>query len=167
MSLNKKIKDKSDKSLNIPDSDSPLLDHIKKQQLIKDSRVIDPKEKEQMIQDEQIRIDNDIKGCYITFNFMFYGLIILMLIPLTFFFRGFTLEEVLNFYGMYAVFGRNIVIIPLAVMAWMWLTARKRDSYHPSTIKMKKMFRAILIVTIILVIISLIVFGNGLKDLNF
>ena len=26
MSLNKKIKNKSDKSLNIPDSDSPLLD---------------------------------------------------------------------------------------------------------------------------------------------
>ena len=95
MSLNKKIKNKSDKSLNIPDSDSPLLDHINKQQMIKDSRVIDPKEKEKMIQDEQVRIDNDIKGCYITFNFMFYGLIILMLIPVTFFFRGFTIEEIL------------------------------------------------------------------------
>ena len=166
MSLNKKIKDKSDKSLNIPDSDSPLLDHIKKQQLIKDSRVIDPKEQEQMIQDEQIRIDNDIKGCYITFNFMFYGLIILMLIPLTFFFRGFTLEEVLNFYGMYAVFGRNIVIIPLAVMFWMWQTSKKRDITHPSTIKMRKMFKIIFIITMILVVISLFVFGSGLKDLN-
>ena len=40
MSLNKKLKDKSDKSLNIPDSDSPLLDHINKPQLIKDNRVI-------------------------------------------------------------------------------------------------------------------------------
>ena len=167
MSLNKKLKDKSDKSLNIPDSDSPLLDHIKKQQMIKDSRVIDPKEQEQMIQDNQIRIDNDIKGCYITFNIMFYGLIILMLIPVTFFFRGFTVEEVFNFYGMYAVFGRNIVIIPLAVMFWMWQTSKKRDITHPSTIKMRKMFKVIFTITIILVIVSLIVFGIGLKDLNF
>ena len=163
----KKKKKYQSEMQNIPNTDNPLLDYINHQQMLKDNEVISDKEKEQMIQDEQIRIDNDIKGCYITFNFMFYGLIILMLIPLTFFFRGFTLEEVLNFYGMYAVFGRNIVIIPLAVMAWMWLTARKRDSYHPSTIKMKKMFRAILIVTIILVLVSLIVFGNGLKDLNF
>ena len=167
MSLNKKIKDKSDKPLNIPDSDSPLLDHIKKQQLIKDSRVIDPKEQEQMIQDNQIRIDNDIKGCYITFNIMFYGLIILMLIPITFFFRGFTIEEIFNFYGIYAVFGRNIVIIPLAVMFWMWQTSKKRDITHPSTIKMRKIFKVIFTITIILVIVSLIVFGIGLKDLNF
>ena len=167
MSLNKKIKNKSDKSLNIPDSDSPLLDHINKQQMIKDSRVIDPKEKEKMIQDEQVRIDNDIKGCYITFNIMFYGLIILMLIPVTFFFRGFTIEEIFNFYGIYAVFGRNIVIIPLAVMFWMWQTSKKRDITHPSTIKMRKMFKIIFIITIILVVVSLIVFGNGLKDLNF
>ena len=167
MSLNKKIKDKSDKPLNIPDSDSPLLDLINKQQMIKDNRVIDPKEQEQIIQDNQIRIDNDIKGCYITFNIMFYGLIILMLIPVTFFFRGFTLEEVLNFYGMYAVFGRNIVIIPLAVMFWMWYTSKKRDVTHPSTIKMRKMFKVIFTITIILVIVSLIVFGIGLKDLNF
>lgn len=167
MSLNKNLKDKSDKPLNIPDSDSPLLDLINKQQMIKDNRVIDPKEQEQIIQDNQIRIDNDIKGCYITFNIMFYGLIILMLIPVTFFFRGFTLEEVLNFYGMYAVFGRNIIIIPLAVMFWMWHTSKKRDVTHPSTIKMRKMFKVIFTITIILVIVSLIVFGIGLKDLNF
>lgn len=167
MSLNKKLKDKSDKPLNIQNSDSPLLDHINKQQMIKDSRVIDPKEQEQMIQDNQIRIDNDIKGCYITFNIMFYGLIILMLIPVTFFFRGFTIEEIFNFYGIYAVFGRNIVIIPLAVMFWMWQTSKKRDITHPSTIKMRKMFKVIFTITIILVIVSLIVFGIGLKDLNF
>ena len=166
MSLNKKIKNKSDKPLNIPDSDSPLLDHINKQQMIKDSRVIDPKEQEQMIQDNQIRIDNDIKGCYITFNIMFYGLIILMLIPVTFFFRGFSIEEIFNFYGIYAVFGRNIVIIPLAVMFWMWQTSKKRDITHPSTIKMRNMFKVIFTITIILVIVSLIVFGIGLKDLN-
>ena len=56
MSLNKKIKNKSDKSLNIPDSDSPLLDHINKQQMIKDSRVIDPKEQEQIIKLLRIKI---------------------------------------------------------------------------------------------------------------
>ena len=135
--------------------------------MIKDSRVIDPKEQEQMIQDNQIRIDNDIKGCYITFNIMFYGLIILMLIPVTFFFRGFTIEEIFNFYGIYAVFGRNIVIIPLVVMFWMWQTSKKRDITHPSTIKMRKMFKVIFTITIILVIVSLIVFGIGLKDLNY
>ena len=150
----------------IPNTDNPLLDYINHQQMLKDNEVISDKEKEQMIQDEQIRIDNDIKGCYITFNFMFYGLIILMLIPVTFIFRDFTITEILNFYGMYAVFGRNIVIIPLGIMLWMWQTAKKKDIYHPSTIKMRKKFKWIFIITIILVIVSLIVFGNGLKDFN-
>ena len=65
-------------------SESALLKHIEKQQMLKNNRLISNKEKEQNIQDDQIRIDNDIRGCYITFNFMFYGLIILILIPVTF-----------------------------------------------------------------------------------
>lgn len=162
----KKKKNYQSEMQTIPDTDNPLLDYINHQQMLKDNEVISDKEKEQMIQDEQIRIDNDIKGCYITFNFMFYGLIILMLIPVTFIFRDFTITEILNFYGMYAVFGRNIVIIPLGIMLWMWQTVKKKDIYHPSTIKMRKRFKWIFIITIILVIVSLIVFGNGLKDFN-
>ena len=77
----KKKKKYQSAMLTIPNTDNPLLDYINHQQMLKDNEVISDKEKEQMIQDEQIRIDNDIKGCYITFNFMFYGLIILMLIP--------------------------------------------------------------------------------------
>ena len=67
----KKKKKYQSEMQNIAITDNPLLDYINHQQMLKDNEVISDKEKEQMIQDEQIRIDNDIKGCYITFNFMF------------------------------------------------------------------------------------------------
>lgn len=163
----KKINTKGIKASDIKDSDIPLLNEINKQRVLKENKIISDKEKEQIIQDTQVRIDNDIKGCYITFNIMFYGLIILMLIPVTFLFRGMSIEEILTFYGIYAVFGRNIAILPLLVMFFTWKASNKRDSLHPSTIKMRRMFKVIFIITITLIIISLIVFGLGLKDLNF
>ncbi len=161
MSLNKHINNEKN---HIYDSENPLLDQIKKQQMIKDNIVLDEKEKEEMIQADQVRIHNDIKGSYFRYNIMFYGLIVfIFVIPVILYLNGSTINELINLYGFIYMLASPIIIVPLLIMYFMKRNSNKRDVLHPMTMKMNKTFWPTFIIVLGIVIITIILCINGLS----